>query len=268
MTDEPPAAPRPGRLALSLSAWSDHPLPRIADTARAWTEQSASSKGESTEMPSRDWHANCHHYVRKRLPLPTAPWLLWRRGQRGWLTRWQVQIFQQWRSGRRHGARRRVLGPTRQKQSCSANAVEDGHIECLWMQSLGEKSVADGHRKRANQSQNEEFEEFCREKVLWFQTAASRSSTKSLAKRQSKQWWICAWRASWTWNLESTSTQCRQRLGSSTLFYFIAALGTVAFFLTYFFYGRHHTTLLAGLLFEIYCYGGRSRRMTVDRKTV
>ena len=48
------------------------------------------------------------------------------------------------------------------------------------MQSLGEKSVANGHRKRANQSQNEGFEgwrEFCREKVLWFQTVASRSST-------------------------------------------------------------------------------------------
>ena len=37
-------------------------------------------------------------------------------------------------------------------------------------------------------------------------------------------------------------------------FYFIAVLGTVAIFLTYFFYGRRHTTLLAGLLFEIYCY--------------
>ena len=32
------------------------------------------------------------------------------------------------------------------------------------------------------------------------------------------------------------------------------SVGTAAFFLTYFFYGRRHTTLLAGLLFEIYCY--------------
>ena len=125
------------------------------------------------------------------------------------------------------------------------------------MQSLGEKSVANGHRKRANQSQNEGFEgwrEFCREKVLWFQTVASRSSTTGPR----------ALRRGRVSNGESVRGGqagpgiLNQRLlsdwAAALYFYFIAVLGTVAFFLTYFFYGRRHTTLLAGLLFEIYCY--------------